>query len=245
MKKKGLTFYVVGILTILSTGFCILTLKQSLVGASYTEEPTPTYFAAETQPENLPYTSAISTDPEESSSTSAASSSVSAIVSAASTPAPSPSASPVYHPTYPARLIIPSVSIDAFVQQTGLTKTGAMGIPTNFTDVAWYRDSAIPGEAGNTVIDGHVDNALALAGVFKHLGEIKIGDDIFVKNKKGEEIHYVVSSLETYDYDKVPTAEIFGSAALPTLRLITCGGTWVKAQKTYDRRIVVTATLAS
>src|SRR5262249_51609088 len=98
-----------------------------------------------------------------------------------------PSGAAVVAPTSsdPARLIIPSLSIDANVQYVGVKKDGSMGTPDNFTDVAWYRYGTIPGQLGSAVIDGHVDNGLALAGVFKHLQDIKVGDDVYVGTKDG------------------------------------------------------------
>ncbi len=143
----------------------------------------------------------------------------------------------------PDRLIIPAISVDATVQKVGLTKTGAIGIPNNFTDAAWYKNGPRPGEVGNAVIDGHVDNAIALAGVFKHLKEVKVGDDIYVMDASSTPIHFVVSSVDAYSYTDFPTEEVFGKIDKHLLRLITCGGTWIQEHKTYDTRLVVTAML--
>ena len=55
-----------------------------------------------------------------------------------------------------------------------------MGTPSTFYTVAWYSAGPKPGEPGNTVIDGHVNNALGLSGVFEHLGDVQIGDTIEV-----------------------------------------------------------------
>ena len=143
----------------------------------------------------------------------------------------------------PSRLIIPSLDIDAHVQATGITKKGNMGTPTNFTDVAWYKYGAIPGDIGNAVIDGHVDNGLSLAGVFKHVAEIAVGADIYTVDAQGNKIHFVVTDVTSYDYLQVPVTEIFNDMNGSRLRLITCGGTWVPGEKTYDKRVVVTAVL--
>lgn len=144
---------------------------------------------------------------------------------------------------YPVRLKVPSLGIDANVQQTGLTKAGAMGVPTNFTDVAWYKDGPLPGQVGSAAIDGHVDNGLSLAGVFKHLGDIKEGDDVYIETKSGQELHFVVEEVADYPYKDVPTDRIFTRADKPRLNLITCDGKWVRADKTYDERLVVYAVL--
>jgi sortase (surface protein transpeptidase) len=144
---------------------------------------------------------------------------------------------------YPSRLLIPSLNIDANVQKVGINAKGAMGTPNNFTDVAWYKYGVIPGNIGSAVIDGHVDNGLALAGVFKHLVDIKPGDDIYVVNEAGNKIHFTVTTVDTYNYKFVPVEDIFNNQNGSHLRLITCGGTWVPSGRTYDERLVVTAVL--
>lgn len=144
----------------------------------------------------------------------------------------------------PVRLLIPTLNIDANVQMTGVSAKGNMGVPTNFTDVAWFDGGTMPGQIGSAVIDGHVDNGLGLDGVFKHLGDIKVGDDIYVRTKEGAELHFVVHDIENYPYQSVPTEQIFHSQdGLQHLNLITCEGAWVKGDKTYDHRLVVYSTL--
>ena len=145
---------------------------------------------------------------------------------------------------YPSQFSIPSLHINAHVQLVGINAKGNMGTPNNFTDVAWYKYGVIPGDMGSAVIDGHVDNGLALAGVFKHLVDIQVGADIYVTTVGGASRHFVVTRIDTYDYTSAPVAEIFNSQSPAQIRLITCGGTWVPFGKTYDKRVVVTAVLA-
>lgn len=143
----------------------------------------------------------------------------------------------------PARLIIGSLTIDAHVQYVGVNAAGNMGVPNNFTDVAWYKGGPAPGDAGSAVIDGHVDNGLGLDGVFKHLSDIKVGDDITVQTTSGKKLHFKVNAISEYPYRAVPTMGIFKTSGPPTLTLITCEGVWVPSDKTYDHRLVVTAQL--
>ncbi len=139
----------------------------------------------------------------------------------------------------PARLIIPAIEVDAAVQYVGVTAQGAMGVPNNFSDVAWYKYGTVPGERGSAVIDGHVDNGLSLAGVFKRLGELKPGDDVYIERKNGERTHFRVEAMETYPYQEVPLERVFNKDTDAYLNLITCGGSWIKTAKTYDQRLVV------
>jgi LPXTG-site transpeptidase (sortase) family protein len=139
----------------------------------------------------------------------------------------------------PTELKIPVLNIDAKVQEVGITKKGNMATPTNFTDVGWYKYGTVPGNKGSAVIAGHVDNGLAFPGVFKHLDNIKVGDDVYVESATGE-THFIVKSLDVYDFDaNVPF--VFNQKDDYILRLITCTGTWVPAYHTHDKRLVVTA----
>lgn len=143
----------------------------------------------------------------------------------------------------PSRLLIPKIGVDAKVQHVGLTAKGAMGIPSNFTDVAWYKYGPVPGEKGSAVIDGHVDNGLGLNGVFKHLSDVEVGDDMYIVDSNGTKIHFKVTDISSYPYNDAPTEEIFGKTDKAIVRLITCEGHWVKEAKTYDTRLVVSAEL--
>lgn len=158
---------------------------------------------------------------------------------------------PVENPTpispseHPARLMIPRLKIDAVVQEVGITKEGNMGVPSNFTDVAWYKYGVAPGGRGSAVIAGHVDNGLGLSGVFKNLNELEAGDKIHVKRVDGTYANFVVTGKRSYPYDAVPTEVIFNPSGSPRLNLITCGGSWLQSEKTYDERLVVYAELVS
>ncbi|MDB5194178.1 MAG: peptidase sortase [Parcubacteria group bacterium] len=148
-------------------------------------------------------------------------------------------------PSQPLRLIIPSIGVNANVQYVGVKADGSMGTPNNFTDVAWYKYGPVPGDTGSSVIDGHVDNALALSGVFKHLGDVKIGDDIYVMRKDGTKLHFRVMDTEMYSYKTAPNEKIFATEGGKFLNLITCAGTWIKGEHSYDERLVVYTELVS
>lgn len=145
--------------------------------------------------------------------------------------------------TGPFRLRVPSLDINANVQHVGLGKTGNMAVPTNYTDVGWYRGGSKPGQAGNAVFDGHVDNGFGLAGVFSKLETIKPGAEVLV-DYASSTVRFVVTRVESYSKDAVPTGDIFTMTGRPGLVLITCEGDWLESQKTYEQRLVVYALLA-
>ena len=118
-----------------------------------------------------------------------------------------------------------------------------MGTPQNFGDVAWYSLGSKPGEPGNAVIDGHVNNALTKAGVFEHLTQIKLGDPISVTDSAGRSLNYKVTDIEEYPADTAPADSIFATTGPSQLVLITCDGDWVPADKSFSQRLVVFAAL--
>ena len=146
--------------------------------------------------------------------------------------------------TLPARLIVPAIDIDADVQHVGVKADGSMGTPSNFTDVAWYKYGTIPGQRGSAVIDGHVDNGLSLPGVFKRLGELEIGDDVYVEQKNGSKMRFVVVDIKHFPYDEAPRELIFGRSDAVRLNLVTCEGDWIRQQKTDSERLVAFTELA-
>jgi LPXTG-site transpeptidase (sortase) family protein len=139
----------------------------------------------------------------------------------------------------PVRLMVPQLSIDAKIQYVGTTTTGAMGIPSNFSDVAWYKFGTMPGEKGSAVIDGHLDNGLGLPAVFNKLEELKRGDSLYVVTEGEQQIEFIVERLENYEYTQLPLQEIFHRNDDVWLNLITCSGSWIKDKKTYNQRLVV------
>ena len=139
----------------------------------------------------------------------------------------------------PDRLMIPALNIDAVIEEVGVNGKGNMATPSKYADVAWYKFGTIPGETGSAVMAGHVDNGLALDGVFKHLEDLHVGDDLYVTMKTGERLHFKVSDIRSYPYDKVPTEELFNKNDVARLNLVTCVGSWLKSEKTYDERLIV------
>jgi hypothetical protein len=144
----------------------------------------------------------------------------------------------------PVRLLVPRLGINANVQKVGISKRGTMGVPNNFTDVGWYKYGTIPGKVGNAVLDGHLDNALSLDGVFKHLSDLVVDDDIFVVNAAGNKARFKVAQSGVLASDSTSTDGIFGTSTKARLILITCEGVWQQSKKTYTERRVVYADFA-
>jgi LPXTG-site transpeptidase (sortase) family protein len=143
----------------------------------------------------------------------------------------------------PKTLSIPSLDIETNIKHVGVTASGNMATPGNFSDVAWYKFGAAPGFAGSAVIAGHLDNALAINGIFKNLNKLEAGDDVYIVSNGGTKYHFKVMDVKTYPYNQAPTEEIFNASDAARLNLVTCAGEWDKKLKTYTERLVVYTTL--
>ncbi|KPB03238.1 class F sortase [Bacillus sp. CHD6a] len=142
----------------------------------------------------------------------------------------------------PHRIEIPSIGVDALVEQVGVIENGQMGVPESFETVGWYNEGPMPGERGNSVISGHVDSRNGPA-VFFNLKNLEVGDEIVVSNKEGEAITYVVDKIETYPEDESPVEAIFDYSFQSNLNLITCTGTFNRESRNYSDRLVVYSSL--
>ena len=139
----------------------------------------------------------------------------------------------------PKKLIIPKIDVNTDVEEVGITEDGKMGLPETSSNVGWYKFGNVPGAKGNAVIAGHLDNFLGLPLVFWKLDELEVGDDIYVVNEEGEQLHFKVTGKELYDYNSFETENIFGPTDKKHLNLITCDGVWVKDIKNYNKRLVI------
>lgn len=121
----------------------------------------------------------------------------------------------------PVRLQIPSIAVDAAIEDVGLTDASVMGLPTDDEDAAWYALGPRPGERGNAVIDGHVDSTVGIA-LFWELHTLAPGDTIAVVGDDGVAHRFAVAATVHYAAADVPLARIFGAADGAHLNLITC-----------------------
>lgn len=143
----------------------------------------------------------------------------------------------------PARIMISAIGVDAAVESVGKKPDGSMATPKNFTDVAWYSLGARPGEAGNAVFAGHVNNARGTAGVFERLSEISLGEQIVIADTQGRMLTYVVRAADLYPVDTAPVEIIFRTTGPSQVVLITCEGVWDKDTRSYAKRLIITASL--
>jgi sortase A len=112
----------------------------------------------------------------------------------------------------PTRLLLPAIGVDSPIEEVFI-QDGAWQVAEYA--VGYHHGSALPGEAGNTVMAGH---AGLRGSVFRHLGEVQAGDDIFVV-AGGWQFHYRVREIQKVRPSRV---EVTAPTATPVLTLITC-----------------------
>ncbi|MEX1027936.1 MAG: class F sortase [Candidatus Paceibacterota bacterium] len=139
----------------------------------------------------------------------------------------------------PVRIQIPKINVDTEIEHVGLTESSTMATPSTYETTAWYEYGAHPGERGNAVIAGHLDNSLGRRAVFYDLSELTIGDTIIVTNEHNDQLVFEVVRTETYPYTKAPIDLIFGTSSDRRLNLTTCAGDWLDDASTYQDRFVV------
>ncbi len=141
----------------------------------------------------------------------------------------------------PARLVIPSLGIDAPVESVGLTSDGAMDVPKGPTTVAWFDLGSRPGEIGSAVITGHYGWKEGKASVFDTISQLRAGDKVEILDDEGVRISFVVRESRRYDPDADALGVFRSDDGKSHLNLITCEGVWDKVTKSYSTRLVVFA----
>lgn len=140
----------------------------------------------------------------------------------------------------PRRLVIPGIGVDAPVSATGLLADRTLEVPEDTDLVGWYDGFASPGDPGVSVLLGHVDSRTG-PGVFVRLPELAPGDRVQVERHDRRVVTYEVTAVDWYAKDGFPTTRVFTDDRDEVLRIITCGGTFDRAARTYLENVVVTA----
>lgn len=143
----------------------------------------------------------------------------------------------------PSGLVVPSIGLATGPPELlGLDPAGTLGAPVDFARTGWWAGGPKPGQAGPAVIVGHVDSAAGPA-VFFRLREIPVGTQIVVPRTDGRKTTFTVDAVRSYPKDHFPSAEVYGATANAQLRLITCGGAFDRAARSYEENVVVFASV--
>jgi sortase (surface protein transpeptidase) len=78
-------------------------------------------------------------------------------------------------------------------------------------------------------------------GAFAALGEVRPGDPVDVELANGTRLGYQVRTIERVPKDALPADRLFARSGPPRLTLVTCGGDFDWATRSYEENVVVTA----
>jgi Sortase domain len=141
----------------------------------------------------------------------------------------------------PLRLILPTIDVNAFIENVGTLPGGDLATPTAkpWEDVGWYSDGPHPGERGSAVIDGHLDRPGGYPAVFWRLRDMHVGDPVLVTASDGKQLRFHVTHIVLFTPQDAPLQDIFGNRSGIYLNLITCAGDWIPSQHQTTLRLVV------
>lgn len=157
---------------------------------------------------------------------------------------PPPRAFPVLEPSHPLRLTIPAIKVEAPILDVGLAKDGSVDVPPlqRHNEAGWFDQGPTPGQFGPALIVGHADTRTG-PSVFHNLARLKPGQVIEVLRDDREVALFTVNSVENFGKEKLPIPRVYADYSRPSLRLVTCGGTWLGGGRGYSDNIVVFASL--
>ena len=154
-----------------------------------------------------------------------------------------------YHSTAaanePSYISLPSIGAAGYVQKVGIDQYNQMAASTNVNLAGWYVNSLLPGQAGLSIIDGHIDGHQHNQGIFGHLDKIKVGATFTITFGNGSNKSFQVKSVQLVNAADVPSVLFAHDPTIPSqLNLITCGGTYDGVSHTYAQRTIVVSALA-
>jgi sortase (surface protein transpeptidase) len=133
--------------------------------------------------------------------------------------------------------------VDSALAALGVDRSGALQPPSDTVVAGWFAQGTAPGSVGPAVIAGHVDSTRG-PGVFFRLRDVVRGDAVLVDRADGRTLRFAVTRVARYPKTAFPTGEVYGATPDAELRLITCGGRFDRAQRSYEEDVVVFARLA-
>ena len=147
---------------------------------------------------------------------------------------PSPDAGP--WPT-DGSVSLTSLGVQAPVVRVGVDRSGQMVVPRNARDIAWLDQGGVPGDTQNVVLAGHISYAKH-AGSFFRLREMQPGDVVSL-SLHGKQLDFRVTWACLFDRDTELASKIMGRTDVPSITLISCGGTFDRAAGTHTKRVAV------
>lgn len=144
----------------------------------------------------------------------------------------------------PTHIAIPAIDVHSDLERLGRDRDGGIAGPIEWDAAGWYAPGVRPGQRGPAVILGHVDSHDGPA-VFYRLRDLERGEEVTVTRRDGSTVTFAVDRIERHPKTRFPTDDVYLPTAAPTLRLVTCGGTFDRASGHYRDNLVVFADMVT
>jgi hypothetical protein len=140
----------------------------------------------------------------------------------------------------PVRVRIPAVGVDTALTRLGKAGDGSIEVPAQFDVAGWFAEGPRPGEPGPAVVLGHVDSRTGPA-VFYRVATLPKDTRILVDRADGSTVAFRVTGTQRVPKVEFPTDLVYGPTLEPSLRLVTCGGSFDSAAGSYRDNVIVYA----
>jgi sortase (surface protein transpeptidase) len=140
----------------------------------------------------------------------------------------------------PIRIRIPAAEVDTGLERLGRAPDGTIAVPSRAGRAGWYAEGPRPGQPGPAVIIGHVDSKHG-PDVFFHLDRLRPDDAVYVDRADGTTVGFRVTGQTRVSKSHFPADQVYGPTLEPSLRLVTCGGSFDRATRSYRDNVIVFA----
>jgi len=143
----------------------------------------------------------------------------------------------------PVRLRIPALHVNSPLQRLDREPDRTVAVPDRADVAGWYERGPRPGQAGPAVILGHVDSHTG-PGVFLNLSRVPRGAVVLVDRADGSTVTFRVTNVKRVLKTRFPTDLVYAPTLQPTLRLVTCGGSFDATRRSYRDNVIAFAAAA-
>lgn len=142
----------------------------------------------------------------------------------------------------PVSVLVPGRSTPSPVAATTTDPvSGGLALVNNAATVVWWSSGTAPGSpSGSVVLAAHVSYQ-GETGPFTRLASVAPGAEVTVTSADGSTRRYAVTGTRYAPKTSLDRAELFRTTGPPTLALVTCGGAYDRATRSYADNVVVSA----
>jgi sortase (surface protein transpeptidase) len=130
--------------------------------------------------------------------------------------------------------------VDTPLERLARAADKSIALPRRPERAGWFAGGPRPGQPGPAVIIGHVDWSHRPA-VFFRIAELAAGDNVYVDRADGSTERFRVTRLQQVPKTDFPTDQVYAPDLAPSLRLITCGGSFDGGAHSYRDNVIVYA----